>query len=352
MRFSRILKGARVLLLLSTLILMFPRFSSAEILFSFVGQMDLLNKRMKVMVVDAPLQAGVAALDQYPHFSLLDKQPENSLMASIERSSASDYRLFFNAQHLKTFLFDLSSNIESSIEVIPPSGGESRSINGKFWSQYSLVDYKPGGDISGEFEIKDGKIYIHSMSMGNLACEGQVSFLAPYSVDMVVRLKEVSLDSFLNFWIRNKDFETSGTVSGNIQVSGDIHHPFLRGNLEASEGNIKKLSFNKLFLNAEGPYPELEITRLTIHQNDGLSFEMDGPFDLSDPKNFKKQIDALTTSPLVQHSESESQWTIKHLEDAKAGSTDIKYHLRKESNPTSFSREDSDILGIERTLGF
>ena len=348
---KKIIRSRGIIFIFCALIFIFPLSSSAEILFSFVGQMDLLNKQMKLMVLDAPSETSTS-LNEYPHFSLLDKQPENSLLASVERATPSDYRLSFNVEHFKTFLFDLSSNIESSIEVIEPSAGAGRSINGKFWSQYSLIDYKPGGDISGEFEIRDGKVYIHSMSLGDLTCQGYVSFLDPYQVDMAVNLKEMNLDSFLDFWIKNKEFQSSGTVSGEIQITGDFHHPFLKGNLAASEGTIKKLNFNKLFLNAQGPYPQLEITKLTIHQNDGLSFEMEGPFDLSDRKNFKKQIDALTMSPLVQHSESESQWTIKHLEDREAGSTEIKYHLRKDKNAGSFSTENSDMLGIERTIDF
>ena len=347
----KIIKSLRIAFISGALIFVFPLYSFAEIVFSFVGQMDLLNNQMKLMVVDAPLK-GSPSLDNYPQFSTLENQPENSLMAYIKKATPCDYRLSLNVQHLKTIFFDLSSHIESFIEIVQPSLGQSQYINGKFRSQYSIIDYKPGEEISGEFEIKADRLYIYSMSLGSLKIQGSLGLVGPYDLDMSVDFKEVGLDPFLDFWIRNKEFEAMGSVSGEIKILGNLEHPFLKGSLEVSRGSIKELNFDKIFLKAQGDYPQLDITKLIIHQSDGVSLELKGPFDLSDHKNFKKQIDSLTMAPLVSHSDSESQWTIKHLDDKDAGSTEIKYRLRKEKNLDFFSEENSPMLGIERKLEF
>ncbi len=260
MKVKGILKSLVALVISSVLILFFPVYSSSEIVFSFAGQMDLLNNPMKGKAV-------------------LENQAKNSLTAY--------------------------------------------------------------------FEIKSGRIYIHSMSLGSLQCQGYLGLADPYDVNISVDLQDVSLDSFLSFWIQNKEFEAKGAVKGEIGISGNLTRPFLKGSLEVSPGFIKDLQFNKIFLNAQGDYPNLEIEKLVIHQSDGLSLDLKGSFNLSDQKKFKKQIEALSMSPLVFHSDLESQWTIKQL-----GSTQIKYRLRKEKNSDSFSEENSPLLGIERKLEF
>lgn len=260
MTVKEIFKSVEALIISGVLIFIFPVYSSSEIVFSFAGQMDLLNNPMKGKAV-------------------LENQAKNSLTAY--------------------------------------------------------------------FEIKSGRIYIHSASSGALEYQGYVGLDDPYDVNISVDLQDVNLDSFLSFWIQNKKFEAKGAVRGEIKISGNLTRLFLKGSLEVSPGFIKELQFNKIFLNAQGDYPNLEIEKLVIHQSDGLSLDLKGPFNLGDQKNFKKQMEALSMSPLVFHSDLESQWTIKQL-----GSTQIKYRLRKEKNTDSFSEENSPLLGIERKLEF
>ena len=41
-------------------------------------------------------------------------------------------------------------------------------MHGEIRSRYSLVDYKPIRELSGQFEIKDGRVSLTSFSFGNL----------------------------------------------------------------------------------------------------------------------------------------------------------------------------------------
>jgi hypothetical protein len=117
---------------------------------------------------------------------------------------------------------------------------------------------------------------------------------------------------------------------------------------------VEKLHYDKIVLNAEGIYPHIYIARSSVTKSDGVSFKLDGPFNLNDRENFKKQIKALTFAPLVDHFASESEWTIKSLNQQGSAATEIKYHYKKGDalgvGPTS--GDAIDMLGIERTNRF
>jgi len=121
------------------LITLVPKFSFAEKVFSFEGQIDLLKNEFNIV---------------------LDIDEESSVAATARRISETNYRFLIDVDHLKTPLFDLLSKIESSVEIVSsdnPSGKifSDMILKGKVWSQYSLVDYKPIKELSGGFEIKD-----------------------------------------------------------------------------------------------------------------------------------------------------------------------------------------------------
>jgi hypothetical protein len=98
----------------------------------------------------------------------------------------------------------------------------------------------------------------------------------------------------------------------------------------------------------------MKIARSTISRSDGVSFFIDGPLDLQDTKNFKKQLKALTLSPLVSDSGSEMEWTIRRLNPDAVETTELKYRMRKgDALGTGTSVGDEiDMLGIEKKRKF
>ena len=101
------------------------------------------------------------------------------------------------------------------------------------------------------------------------------------------------MGDFLDFWVRDNHYDSSGYVSGEIELSGDINTFELKSSLEAFDGHIQGLSFNTIDLHATGVYPKIQVEQTLISKSDGFTFMVAGPVDLSDKENFKKQIKAL-----------------------------------------------------------
>mgnify|MGYP001608266852 FL=1 len=223
---------------------------------------------------------------------------------------------------------------------------------GKISSRYSLVDYHPIRELAGHFEIKNQRLSLDSFSFGNLTFTGGVDLVYPHMVDLVIRLNSVLMKDFLDFWVKNNGYESDGTVSGEIRVSGPLSHPALKGSLESHNGFIAELSYNSIDLNAQGTYPRIHLARSVISNTDGVSFNLDGLFDLSDLENFGKQINSLTFSPLVSDSLAQREWTIKRLRQGGSSATEIKYLLKKGDGMGSSQSDGSGMLGLERTVEF
>lgn len=325
--------------LLICLAVLIPELSSAEKICRFEGQLDLTEKEFNIAV---------------------DLSDESSVTVKAIKTSETNYHFSLDIDHLKTPLFDLLSKIESSVDLVNGENGKDNPFNGavqgKIWSQYSLVDYKPINELSGRFEIKDKRLHITALSVGNLSFEGYLDLVAPYRLDMAVDLTGVEMEDFLDFWGSGQEYESDGHVFGKIKASGSLEDLTLKGSLQSKDGFVQTLDYNSIVLNIEGIYPNMQIAESTITQSDGVSFSFNGPIDLRDKENFKKQIKALTLAPLIDDSGSELEWTLKRLEskDPEITETELKYQMKKKdalgTGPST--GDEIDMLGIERTRKF
>lgn len=332
---------AKVLAAGCLFVLFFVPCAFANIVVSFHGQVDFTQKQFDVTLdfPGVPAQTAVGKLEK--------KRPSVAFRGA--KVSDKDYRFFLDIDHLRTPVFDLLSKVESSVEVGPrPADKSAPAVRGAIWSRDSLLDYKPIHELTGQFEIKDSQLVLKSASFGNLSCQGSLELVYPYKMDMKVLLHDVAMEDFLNFWVRDREYKSSGTVSGEIGVSGTWDRVGLKGGLESHDGYVEELEYNSIHLNAQGVYPRLNIGQSTISKADGLSFTFSGPIDLGDQENFKKQIGALVLAPLVSGSASEREWTIKRLNQPNSRATEIKYLLRKEDK----LNEPSGMIGVEQTMNF
>ena len=323
---------------LAALIMSVPKLSFAEKAFSFDGQVDFSKNEFNIV---------------------FDLDEKSSVVATARKISETDYQFLIDIEHVKTPLFDLLSKIESSVEVIDGDNASQASpakamLQGKIWSQYTLIDYKPIQELSGGFKIEDQRLHLTELSFGKLKCDGYMDLVQPYKLNLSFNLFDVDMNDFLNFWNTNATYESAGAVSGKIKASGTFDNLALKGSLQSRNGFVQKLDYDLISLNIEGIYPHMRIAHSTVSKSDGVSFTLDGPFNLNDRKHFKKQIKALTIAPLVNDSGSESEWTIKRLNLEDSGVTEVKYHRRKGDllgTGTSAS-DEADMLGFERTQKF
>ncbi|MBI5415260.1 MAG: hypothetical protein HZA29_00430 [Candidatus Omnitrophica bacterium] len=309
--------------------------ASAHVVFTFHGQVDFSRKQLDV-VLDflPPPESG-------PPANPADNHP-STVAVSAARTSPGDYRLSLDIEHLRTPLFDLLSKIEGSFEIVPPR------VKGRIWSRDSLVDYRPIRELAGQFEIKDNRLFLNDLSVANLNCAGTLDMRYPYKMDLTVKLQDMAMKDFLDFWVRGNGYDSSGSVSGELGISGTPERLNLKGSLESYNGTIEQLAYNTIHLNAEGIYPDMRILDSTLSKADGVSVNFSGPFDLSDQENFQKQISALVFAPIVSGSLTQREWTIKRTRQAGAGSTEIKYLLRKDDRISG----GSDMLGVQQRMDF
>ncbi len=340
-------------------IIFIARLSFSETILSFEGQMNFKEERLQVKLKPLHFLSGPSSsVGSGTVPSLIEANDDKSaVVLKAEKTSKNEYRLLFNIEHLRTPLFDISSQIESRLRMSRSSENKNIFLEGDVSSQYSLIDFEPINEFNGRFVIADSnqaykKLIVPRLSFGNVTCQGVVDLKYPFKIDLVVNLNSVLMKDFLGFWVRNKKHDSSGIVSGKIKVLGDLSRVILKGDLESYDGHIKKLSFNNIHLNIGGVYPHMKITDSTLSKADGLSVSFDGPFNLADRKNFKKQLKALTLAPLIKESGLDSEWTIRRSERDDQATTELKYLLRKEKGFGDTGPDSLDVLGIERTMEF
>ena len=221
----------------------------------FQGQIDFLQKKIDIV---------------------LGQEDHSLVKAQFIFLSDNNFHLNFNLEHLKTSLFAISSQLESSVVLIEDPKKRERYYSGQFQTKYSLLNYKPVDEISGNFEIKDQILFLPDLLIGRVRLQGSLELFYPYKVDLSVQLKEIPMDEFLSLWMDVADMNSQGAVSGNINISGVLNRLILKGSLASYQGMVKQLKYDSIILNLEGEYPVLQLANSTVTQSDGISFNIDG----------------------------------------------------------------------------
>ena len=125
-----------------------------------------------------------------------DSEPSRSLKAVWKKKSDSEYHLSLELEHFKTPFCDLSSKIESSLAFKRELNSIDRYVSGRVWSQYSLLDYKPTQELSGQFAIEKDRINFDSLSFANVVLNGHIGLAYPYPLDLNVYLDGMDLNDF------------------------------------------------------------------------------------------------------------------------------------------------------------
>ncbi|VAW14257.1 hypothetical protein MNBD_BACTEROID05-1183 [hydrothermal vent metagenome] len=263
-----------------------------------------------------------------------------------------DIQVSLNVSHFKTPFLELSTQIFGSLTPRVNKDEQNNGYQGRLWSRYSLVDFKPVDELTGEFLITKDKIDFKKVNFGKLSLTGSLLRKYPYKASFIIGLDTVSLEKFLKFWVPRKQYDTQGDVSGTVKISSNQQKISLQGKLKSFNGHINSFQFDSFYLNARGIYPVLKIEDSTVSKEDGLIFSLAGDFDLKSPKGFKNQIKKLKLSPIVNESDTEKSWTIKRLRSEDTSTTEIKYMLRKSGGSGNDSSLDDGMLGVEKTMEF
>lgn len=277
---------------------------------------------------------------------------EEPLTLNLSQTAENKYSAVITINDLATPLFEISSVLESTIEVIDD---EDRGVFlwGQVESQFALLNHKPFSPFYGVFEIKDRTLYLTDVILGNTRCRGSIQLAAPFRVEMSIELSGVDIHDFIAFFSDQPRLLAEGDVSGVISINGNPDHLYLKGRLMSYDGIIEELDYRSILLNVEGRYPHLYISNSDITQSDGLSFTLKGNLDLSDTQDIRKQIESLAFEPMVKESATDRVWTLKRLRAPdRSGTTELKYLLRKSNGHGPLSGEESGMIGIEQQINF
>ncbi len=291
-------------------------------------------------------------LDQNQLRIFSQESPKSFVAVNIDESSPDAYTIGIKTNHFQTPFFDISSDMKADVAVRSSPESGSKIIEGTLSSQYSLIDYKPVKELSGRFEFRHGKLWLENVSFGKIICNGSFDMRDPFYLNLTVQLSSIPMVSFLAFWTGEEDPDTSGLVSGKIQIQGPLDKIFLDGKLESFDGHVADLIYNKFLLNIEGVYPRMRIRESAVSQSEGMAFTFQGSMDLSQKQDFLKQVSALKISPLIRDTDSQLEWTLRSSGQKEKGKTELKYLMRKDPHRYSLDNEGMDMFGVENSFEF
>ena len=226
-----------------------------------------------------------------------------------------------------------------------------------FDHQFQFTVYPPSPkhrahEVTGEFSIRDNQLHLKTIMKDYATGDGFVTLIPPFHVDFGLELAAMDLNEFLDLWVPHRQYESAGEVSGSIKISGIPERLSLKGKLHSPAGFVKNLSFESMDLNIEGFYPYLYISQSSLTKRNGMTFQFEGPFDLSAREGYKSQLKRLEFSPVVEETSFDREWTLKRSENDDSR-MEIKYLLRKDVPGTvPPSEKDVGMLGIEQTVKF
>ncbi|MBF0484471.1 MAG: hypothetical protein HQL25_07185 [Candidatus Omnitrophica bacterium] len=301
----------------------------AEPIASFQGHFNPANSTV----------SGILDLGEYRKFNI-----------DAGKLSAGVYQFTIGMSHLFLLGRDVTSVVKGTVERVVDAYQEIVYL-GRLGSNYSLINYQPIRELECSFQIRKNVLYIQSLIIGSLSISGTVGILSPFSLDLEVKLKDVELNDFIDFWMQPERSDASGKVNGIIKVSGGLDNVYLKGDLTASTGHVGRMDFGDMQISAMGYYPVVQLTKTQLSTTDGLVYSISGALDFSKKGTIAKQVKSLTIAPVIFNSESGSEWTIKKS-SSDEGINAWKSIIKTDGSKRNLDEHDSGVLGVERRLEF
>lgn len=278
----------------------------------------------------------------------------SSIEATLTKTAEDHFQFSGKIDHVSTPLWNISSVLESTIEMAEDKDSSGRFLKGTFASKYSLINYKPAHELSGNFEIKNGRLRINRLSWGGFNYEGYIDLMAPFEIGLTLRMTDIAVADLPSIGVCQEggSHSLTGTVSGRIDIAGFIDRVILRGKLSAFNGSIGNLVYENILVNFEGLYPVIHIADSNVTEAEGLSFNIEGNLDLANQCNLIAGLTALKMSPIIDENSIRREWTIKRNKETENSSTEVKYRFKKQLNETPAPKDDADMLSIERKIMF
>ena len=185
--------------------------------------------------------------------------------------------------------------------------------------------------------------------------------MCPYCVRAKSLLKkkgadfeEIDIGYFLD-WLMGgeKKFVGDGKLNGQIALSGTPEKLMVKAGINSQNGYIENVAYDVMELHLQGLWPLIDVHNSRITKTNGFSFDLDGIVDLSDKKNMASQIKSIKKVPLINENSLQSEWVLKSIQDEGGeGKTETKYFIKKDKGSVWSGQEGSEVLGVEKKIGF
>lgn len=277
---------------------------------------------------------------------------DGGLKLKIEHNQDNSYGAVIDVEHLRAASFETTTQIHSIVDV-HERGNKGIGLSGNFWSQYSLIDHKTIPEVTGKFDLNDGTLRLNDLSWGGFRAQASVDVNPPHHLDVSLDFEEIDIGYFLDWLVGDsKKFVGDGQVAGQIMLSGTPEKLMVQANINSQNGYIESVAYDVMELHLQGLWPLVDVHNSRITKTNGFSFDLDGIVDLSDKQNMPSQIKSIKKVPLMSENTSQSEWVLKSIQDEGGeGKTETKYFIKKDK-PIWSGQEGSEVLGVEKKIGF
>jgi hypothetical protein len=179
----------------------------------------------------------------------------------------------FKNQQLKLFGQDFSNNTYVDVKPVIKGNAVSHFL-ADIRTEASVVNYYPVSEIEASFIVDPGRVRIVYAKLGDsVSASGFFNTKPPKRLVLNVNFSDFVLDNFLNLMIEDRP-DVSGVISGRIEIEGVYNEPTAKVALSAVNGNLGDVIYDKMFINAQGIWPNLSMTDSRINfKNSSLNIE-------------------------------------------------------------------------------
>ncbi len=155
---------------------------------------------------------------------------------------------------------------------------------GVFSATHLLINYYPATLFSGQYEIRNERLFLSPLEVENFyTLSGSIGLKPPYELDLNIQMKPTPVQQLFFVSELANSGVISGTVKGDVSLQGPWDRVNIKGSIEAENGHLGKnqnLRFSYLFFHLEGNWPLLTVTDARLYREEGMLLAT-GQVDLS-----------------------------------------------------------------------
>jgi hypothetical protein len=172
--------------------------------------------------------------------------------------------------HLKFRETDIDGSFAADVALKRNKSGIIDGIKTDLRTNTLIIDYQPAVDIYGVFFIKDDKLIIDHLKMGeNLKISGWVNLSEPKDMDMNIDLINLDPAVLKNYAFAPANLGFDAISNCSIEIKGELPNPYVKIHFVADKGSTDEIEFESIKVTLDGEYPLLYFRDSRINRKVG-----------------------------------------------------------------------------------